>query len=80
MYFQATALVSIVTYVFNFCIAYLCMCLLQTEHRIKDGDQYIIGVGKSSVAIKKSLYSDYPDVLEFRVKLSVMRLTVRVGR
>ncbi|XP_043232398.1 uncharacterized protein LOC122386826 [Amphibalanus amphitrite] len=45
-----------------------------TEYRIQDGDKYIIGAGKPSVAVKKDLYSDYPDIVEFRVKVSVTRL------
>ena len=51
-----------------------------SEYPIADGDKYIIGAGKPSVAIKKSLYSDYPDVLEFRVKLRVMRVSVRTKK
>ena len=50
------------------------------EHRIKDGDKYIIGAGKPSVAVKKALYSDHPDVVEFRIKVSVTRLNVSVCR
>ena len=47
-----------------------------TEYRIQDGEKYIIGAGKPSVAVKKALYSDYSDVVEFRIKVSVTRLNV----
>ena len=54
--------------------------LFSTEYRVKNDDKYIIGVGKPSVVIKSDLYSDYPDVVEFRIKVGAMRMTVSCYR